>query len=134
MRESYNTEQRSQLVGFLRENKHRHFTVDAIIYELKNKGILLPKSTIYRQINKLVASGAVRRFEDENSRNFVYQYADQKHDCDSHFHLKCKKCGRLIHIHCDYLSEAKEHIAESHGFIIGSERAVIYGVCRGCEE
>ncbi len=125
---NYMTQQKKELLQFLQLHSDRHFTVEQIANEMGGTG----KSTVYRLIAKLVNDGTVRRFEANNSKSFVYQFAGQNSGCDCHFHLKCVKCGRLIHMECDQLSDVKNHIATEHNFLIGASRAVLYGECTSC--
>ena len=131
MKKEYNTEQKRMIIGFLSANRDRHFTVDEIAESI-GSGQGLGKSTVYRYISKLLESGEIRRFECDGSRNFVYQYADVHDSCNAHYHLKCVKCGRFIHMECEQLDSVREHIKEEHGFVIGSKKAVLYGECKDC--
>ncbi len=126
----YMTNQKKQLLSFLQQHGDRHFTVEQIIEGLGHDKA--GKSTIYRQIVQLVDEGIVRRFEAPGSKSFVYQFAGATGGCDCHFHLKCTKCGRLIHMECAQLSAVQQHIAAEHDFFIGSNRAVLYGECTAC--
>ncbi len=126
----YKTEQRSAVIEFLKQNRDRHFTVSEIADSVKSMGA--GKSTVYRHISNLYEAGVIRRFETGNSKKFVYQYADTHDDCDNHYHLKCAKCGRLIHMDCAKLSEVAEHIKSEHNFILGNGRAILYGKCVRC--
>lgn len=130
MKREYNTEQKRRIIDFLKNNANRHFTAAEITAAVCDAN--LGKSTVYRLISKLFEAGVIRRFETAGIKSFVYQYAGEDHDCDSHFHLKCVKCGRLIHMHCEELTAVKKHIVEDHDFIIGSKRAVLYGECINC--
>ncbi len=130
MPKSYNTEQRKRVIDFFKENRERHFTVTQVAETLCPDGSGM--STVYRQISGLFNDGTLRRFETGDSRQFVYQFADRHKDCDSHYHLKCVKCGRLIHMDCMRLSEVSAHIKAEHDFILGSNRAVLYGECVSC--
>ncbi len=132
MKNEYNTEQKRAVIDFLKTNRDRHFTAAEIADSVCYKGT--GKSTVYRHISKLLDDGTIRRFEAGNSHSFVYQYADLNSGCDSHYHLKCVKCGRLIHMDCVRLKEVAEHIKSEHSFVIGNGRAVIYGECVACTE
>ena len=90
------------------------------------------KSTVYRQIASLLEDGVIRRFEAAGADSFVYQYAAGV-GCEHHFHLKCSRCGNLLHMECDQLREVREHILKDHGFLIGGN-SVIYGICAACRE
>ncbi|MBQ7288157.1 MAG: transcriptional repressor [Clostridia bacterium] len=129
---TYMTHQKKELLSFLQQNADRHFTVEQIVEGMG--GGKAGKSTVYRQIAKLAAEGVVRRFETPDSTSFVYQFAGETNSCDCHFHLKCMKCGRLIHMECAQLSAVQRHIADEHDFLLGSHRAVLYGECTDCGE
>ncbi len=132
MKKEYNTEPKKLITDFLKQNSDRHFTVEEISNAVCNGETKAGKSTVYRQVSKLFEMGVIRRFETNGKKSFVYQYADKHDDCDHHYHLKCTKCGRLIHMECSKLDEVKKHILEEHGFIVGSSQAVLYGECKDC--
>lgn len=133
MKREYNTEPKRRILDFLKTNGDRHFTVEEIADSVCD-GECTGKSTVYRYISKLLESGEVRRFEASGSKSFVYQYADAHDNCNEHYHLKCVECGRLIHMECKRLDEVREHITKEHDFIIGCDRAVLYGKCSKCAE
>ena len=101
MKKEYKTEQKKAVIDFFRENSERHFSVAEVCDAVSSNGT--GKSTVYRQISKLFESGVLRRFETPDSKMFVYQYADSDKNCEHHYHLKCVKCGRLIHMDCIHL-------------------------------
>lgn len=130
MKREYNTEQKRMITDYLKQHSDRHFTTEEISDAVCREGT--GKSTVYRQISKLLESGVIRRFEAPGSKSFVYQYADAHEDCDRHYHLKCVKCGRLIHMECAHLDEVRDHIESKHDFIIGYGQSVLYGECSSC--
>ncbi len=132
MKKEYNTEQKRAVLDFFCENRDRHFTVSEVSSAVEHMGA--GKSTVYRQISKLFNEGTLRRFEVSDSRQFVYQFAGSHGDCDSHFHLKCVKCGRLIHMECSELKAVSKHIEKEHSFVLGFGRSVLYGECSSCAE
>ena len=120
-----------RIIDFLKSNKDRHFTAFEIADSVcgdNGSG----KSTVYRHITKLLESGEIRRFESRGNNSFVYQYSSENEKCDEHYHLKCVCCGRLIHMECKRLDDVRNHINEEHNFIIGCDRAVLYGKCSEC--
>lgn len=133
MKKEYNTEQKRLIIDFLKEHSDRHFTATEIADSVCN-GSNMGKSTVYRHMSKLFQQGVVRRFEVSDSKSFVYQYAGAKENCNDHYHLKCVKCGRLIHMECVKLDEVRDHIMNEHNFIIGCDRSIIYGRCRDCSK
>ncbi len=132
MPKNYNTEQKKRIIDFFKKNCERHFTVGQVADSVCKDG--RGKSTVYRQISNLLEKGIIRRFETGDSHQFVYQFADVHDDCDEHYHLKCVRCGRLIHMECERLNDVCEHIRSEHNFVLGGGRAVLYGECAGCSE
>jgi Fur family ferric uptake transcriptional regulator len=129
---AYMTNQKKQILDLLITHKDHHYTVDEIVQSLSDGDKKPGKSTVYRQISSLLEDGVIRRFEAAGADSFVYQYAAGV-GCEHHFHLKCSRCGNLLHMECDKLHEVRRHILEDHGFLIGGN-SVIYGVCAACRE
>lgn len=129
---SYNTANRALLVAFLSRESERQFTVESLHDALSAQGMPIGKSSLYRILEKLCASGEVRKFTEGESA--VFQYIGDDSACGSHLHLKCSECGRLIHLECDKSGELLAHIARDHGFQIDSKKSVLYGHCRSCCE
>ena len=129
----YNTKQREKLLEFLIENKERHMSVQNISSYFSGEGITVGTATIYRQLDKLVEQGIVRKYVIDEKTGACYQYIEEQEGCRKHFHLKCTRCGRLIHLTCDHLSGLGEHIYEHHGFRVDPSKTVFYGLCAECE-
>ena len=129
-RQTYMTGHKKQILDFLIAHRDRHYTVEEILAALPDGEEKPGKSTVYRQISRLMEDGVIRRFEAAGTDSFVYQYAVGE-DCEHHFHLKCARCGKLIHMECDKLRQVRAHIQKEHGFLIGGS-SVIYGICAGC--
>ena len=127
---TYNTEKRAAVISFLENNRSYAFTIDEIAERLSPDGS--GKSTYYRLISKLVEEGAVKRISDEKTRHTTYQYLGD-HGCDEHLHLKCKECGKLIHLDHETSHSVEEAIMQVGGFSI-DEGAILFGRCKGCKE
>lgn len=130
----YNTRQKEKLLSYLISNKDEHTNVAGISAYLAAEGTPVGTATIYRQLDRLVDQGLVRRYSIDGKTGACYQYVDSDAGCHQHFHLKCKNCGRLIHTDCDHLSEINEHMLQHHGFTVDSSMTVFYGICADCRE
>lgn len=131
-RNVYKTSQREILLDFLRSHPDEEFTTEAITEALSGEAI--GKSTIYRLISKLCDDGDILRTRGINGKRTLYRYIDRTHECDAHFHLKCRDCGKIIHLDCEFMEELGRHIAGEHGFILDPKSTVINGVCAQCEK
>ena len=131
MRGEYSTRQKALILNYINENS-AHLTVADIVSGLELQGIHIGKATVYRTLERLCESGDARKFIIDERSGACYQYADS--GCERHFHLKCIRCGELIHLSCDFLAEMEEHIFHDHGFKVSSGKTVIYGVCSHCSD
>ncbi|MBQ1340779.1 MAG: transcriptional repressor [Ruminococcus sp.] len=128
----YNTKQKEKLLNYLISNKDKHVNVQTISAYMSEEGTPLDTATIYRRLDKLVEQGVVRKYVIDGKTGACYQYIDSQSNCHEHFHLKCIKCERLIHIDCGHLKGISEHILAHHGFTVDSSKTVFYGVCSEC--
>ena len=130
----YKTKQRDTILKYMTEHKDRHVTVNGISDYLAGQGARVGTATIYRHLDKLVEQGLVRKYTVDASTGACFQYVEPERGCHEHFHLKCEKCGRLIHLECGHVKELASHVYSEHGFMIDSLRTVFYGICRECSE
>ncbi|MBQ7291509.1 MAG: transcriptional repressor [Clostridia bacterium] len=128
----YKTSQRELLLDFLRSHPDEEFSTEEITGALCGKAI--GKSTVYRLISKLCEDGDVLRTRGAGGKKILYRYIDKSHACDEHFHLKCRDCGKIIHLDCDFMAELEGHIAGAHGFRLDPKSTVINGICAECEK
>ncbi len=128
----YKTKQREQIISYLKNSPQPHVSAGDIAVHLRGASGSVGTATVYRQLDKLVEAGTVRKYVLDGGA--CYQYVGAAADCKEHFHLKCLKCGALIHVDCEFLSGLAPHILEHHGFEVDNSRTVMYGVCKKCRE
>lgn len=129
VKQNYKTEQRKDLLDYMIKNTNKFVKADDIEKYLKKNNVSVGLTTIYRFLNSLEEQGKVRVEHREHTK--YYQYISE--DCNNHYHLQCKKCGKLIHLDCDEIEELKEHISKEHDFEIDS-MATIMGTCENCKK
>ncbi len=129
---NYKTRQKTAIMQCVELMSDRHFTIDALCEMLAKKGETVGRTTVYRFVEKLSAEGVLRKFTMPQGESSCYQFVGKDNRCHEHFHLKCEKCGCLIHMDCDEMSSLAEHIKSHHGFCLNPLKTVIYGVCEGC--
>ena len=124
---TYNTEKRNKILNFFKRDLLPHSIEEIATAILKDgKG----KSTVYRLISKLVDEGVVQRITDPKSRRVTYQYIGRG-ECHEHLHLKCKECGKLIHLDEDTSESLEKRIKKIAGFEI-DDGALLFGRCESC--
>ena len=126
----YMTGNRERILGFLLENANFSYTLEEICAALTTDG--KGKSTVYRIVSRLVAEGCVRRLSDGKTRHCTYQYVGGEH-CHHHLHLKCKGCGRLVHLGEGESRRFERVLLDIGGFVI-EEGTLLFGTCKECAE
>lgn len=122
------------ILGCFETHKNKHLTADEISEILKKDGTPVSSATIYRQLDKLVGLGYIRKYISSPEEPACYQYHERDSGCRQHFHLKCISCTRLFHVSCEYIQTLEKHIEEHHGFAVDNTRTVLYGECENCRK
>ena len=128
----YATASRKKILDYLKSNSDKTVTAADIDSYLKCNDSEVNLTTIYRYLDKLEKEGTVIKYVAEKGSQTVYQYVETGHHCEEHLHLKCVKCGSIIHLECAFMAEIAEHIYEDHGFQLQCKNSIIYGLCEKC--
>ncbi len=130
---TYSTRQKEELLDAIKQLDDSHFTVDELFFRLHQQGCSIGKTTVYRQLENLMQQGIVRKYLIDPNQAACYQYVENEKDCQQHFHLKCVRCGRLLHLDCRELCDISDHVQKEHHFRIDHSKTVFYGICDQCE-
>ena len=134
MKTGYRTRQQDELMAYLKERPGVHHTAAQIKEYFARQEKNIGTATIYRQLERFVEDGTVRKYLLETGDSACYEYVGGQSGCAAHFHLKCEKCGKLIHTDCEELKRLETHLLEDHGFAWTIGKTVFYGVCDQCRE
>lgn len=126
-RKEYDTRQREALLAFFAARPEGCFSAADILAE---RSLCMGKATVYRLLARFTEEGLLVRYLSSGERGALYQY--RREACGGHFHLKCARCGRLIHMDCAFMRDMQAHIRQEHGFAVDNGRTTIYGVCGDC--
>ena len=128
----YKTKQLNELYEFLKRSGGEHFTAQDVLQYFQAEGLSIGKATVYRRLEELVDEGSVKKYYIEEGSGACFEYIGGGPN-PMHYHLKCERCGKLIHLNCDEITEFERHITEHHGFRIDPVRTVFYGICGKCD-
>jgi Fur family ferric uptake transcriptional regulator len=131
---AYNTRQGELIIEYFSSLGDRHVTVNEMADYFRRKGQTIGRTTIYRRLEKMAHEGIIRKYLLDGGEGACYQYITDRRVCREHFHLKCEKCGALIHLQCEVLDKIGRHILREHRFRINALKTVFYGRCRNCLE
>ena len=128
---AYMTRQQQAVLKCIESCPGGRATAMDLMQMLRQEGQTVGLSTVYRQLEKLVAQGKVHKLLTEEGA--CYKYCDKTvhRDC---FLLQCEGCGAIFHMDCSHLGELYGHLLESHGFAINPRRTMFYGLCGKCRE
>lgn len=130
------TSQRRKVLNVLR-NSHDHPTAEDIHSRLRRHGERISIGTVYRTVDLLEKIGLVGKINVGNRNR--YELMEGRSDIHNHYHLVCKKCGRIMDISEDILSaheksleELVTGVSELSGFQVSGHQFRIFGICRDC--
>ncbi len=132
MAEGYKTRQRAVILELLRAHGGEHFTAEEIVTLLERYGRPVGKATVYRNLERLIEQGSVRKYQFGEGKSACFEY--QPGPLPEHYHLKCACCGALTHLKCDYIDKLAEHVHEEHGFELDAAQIVLVGRCVQCAD
>ena len=133
---TYQTEQRSQLLAFLKKHRDCALTIDAIASGMQaDPDIVSPpgKSTLYRLMPKLMDENLVTCFAKSSGGKSSYQLIAGQH-CHCHMHLKCTDCGKLLHMSDEASDRLLSQVRAVSGFDLDMDRTLLFGLCEICKK
>ena len=116
----YQTKQKELILNILKNHEGKFYTAKELLKLLQNQ---VSKATLYRCVDELYQENVIKRYYNEISNSYEYQYLNNSDDCNHHLHLKCNKCGKIFHIF-DKIS--------TNLFLIDYHSSIINGVCNIC--
>lgn len=103
-----------------------HCTADQITEEVRRVKPGFPRSTVYRGLEALTASGAVYAAHlGEEATHYELAAGD-------HHHAVCQLCGGVLHIEEDLVANIENHLEEQHRFKPARTEVLVVGVCESC--
>ena len=103
-----------------------HCTAEQITEELHRTKPGFPRSTVYRALDALTASGSVYAAHLGDGPTH-YELAS-----GDHHHAVCQVCGGVMHIEEELVSELENHLAQGHRFKPVRTEVLVVGVCEEC--
>ncbi|MDR0451240.1 MAG: transcriptional repressor [Treponema sp.] len=130
----YNTRQGKLIMDYLASLGDAHVTVNDIADHFRHEiRETIGLATIYRHLEKLVKAGTLCKYNPGEGESACYQYIGANRTEGDRFHLKCERCGKLIHLQCGFLDEILGHLRDEHRFRINPLKTVFYGSCEDCK-
>lgn len=124
------TKQRRILIELI-ESTDQHLHPSDLLYQAREKGVKLDRTTVYRTLTMLKELGLVEEL-DLLHLNGHEHYYEVRHD-RGHIHIGCISCGKILEFHTDCLPELCAEIQQKTGFIIKTVRTEVAAICPDCQ-
>lgn len=128
----YKTKVGEGIFAYLESKKDIALSVMDILGHLENIGVKTNITTVYRQLDKLIAAKKVIVHQAKDGKKGLYQCIAGAEKCLSHLHIQCTECAKIIHLDCGESKEFTDHITAEHGIVLDFSKTVIYGLCAEC--
>ena len=104
-------------------------TVEAIYLKLKEQGVAISLSTVYRVLEALLGKGLVLKtsINDDSKALFEINNMEHKH------HLLCVKCRKMLPVDGCPLEDYEKALEEKLGFSIKGHKLEMFGYCQSCK-
>lgn len=116
-----------EAIGQVLERAERPLDIEEILRRGRQRVPSLNLATVYRNLNRLVEDGRLRRLEHPG-QGVYFERADAAH----HHHFHCRRCAGLFCLPGCPLEGT--HPAAPRGFITEEHQLILYGLCRDCAE
>ena len=105
-----------------------HCTAEEIAIDLEAHGLSLPRSSVYRALEALDASGAVRAV------HFGGGPARYEPTGEAHQHAVCQVCQGILYLENGLIRELEEHLERDHRFTPMRTDLTVVGICAHCAD
>ncbi len=129
---TYTTKQGQAVIDYLKSQEGKHPTAPQIAEHFTENETAIGRTTIYRQLDKLVRQGLVRKYIFDENIGACFQYVGEDCDTEEHYHLKCEKCGKLTHVENSTIPSVERGILANYAFEVDVGKTVFYGKCKSC--
>lgn len=130
----YRCQYKSWILEYFEANPDDMISASLLLKKMREDGMAINQATVYRNLDRLEQNGQIRGHRINEKGEKYYQYMEPGHDCTHHLHLYCRKCGKVIHLDCDFMKEIQEHLQADHGFTLDCGDSVLVGLCKDCRK
>lgn len=123
------TRRRGDVLQILEANS-RPVTAEHIFLDLKEKGVNISLSTVYRILDVLVAKEIVLKINSSETDSAMFELNRKIH----RHYLVCLGCRKMIPVENCPLGGLEKRLEQETGFAVTGHSLEIYGYCRECRK
>jgi len=122
------TKERELIVGFV-FSTHTHFSADDVFKYFLNQSVDVSKATIYRTLPILEECELIKKTVGNGEKEFYEHIFGHK----KHFHIVCKKCGKVVEKSVDLVRTKLQKICQDENFELQDCQINLFGECKACQ-
>jgi len=105
-----------------------HPTAEELYQHMKREMPDISRTTIYNTLSALDRMGLI-----DTVHNRVEESARYDPNTDTHHHLLCTKCGKMVDVDVE-LQDVRLSRTESRGFQLHKKQMTFFGLCPECQQ
>lgn len=109
------------------QNTKEHPDADKVYAEVRRHIPKISLATVYRNLSRMVDDGVIQRLDVDS------ETAHYDADISVHYHMVCKRCGRIDDIPAGDFTEYVKRVQQNYDGKIEEHSVVFYGLCKNCE-
>ena len=133
-RREYVTRQRNAVLACFEARPQEGLTAQEVYQLLKQQGVAIGRTTVYRAIAHLCESGALIQLSDLHTVTDAPKRYQHKGPDSGHISVRCTGCGLIAPLKCEAVSAFEQHVSQNHGFTLLEEECMLPGLCADCNE
>lgn len=132
MPREYNTNISKVIEEYIDMQTDISFSAADVYSYMQENGISVNLATVYRNLDKLTDRKILIKFKAVNSDNYLYHTAKSDCNCHRHLHIRCRKCGKIVHLDNNLMNEMIARLNEQYHFVLECENSSLCGLCEEC--
>jgi len=107
-----------------------HFPIEALVEDLRRRGIRGSKATVYRALPLLTEAGILQEAVVRGDERSYESAVGRRH----HDHLVCNGCGTVVEFEYPAIEILQREVAARHGFQLEGHHLQLAGRCPACRQ
>ncbi len=127
----YRTKNKEYIMNYLEEHHEETMSASSIYEAMQHDDLQVNLATIYRNLDKLHQEGLLRKVKNTEEECTYYQYI--KPSCNTHLHMQCVRCGKVIHLDKQMNEKIMNYLKTQYDFLVDFKQSNIMGLCKECQ-
>ncbi|MCL1872931.1 MAG: transcriptional repressor [Clostridiales bacterium] len=128
----YHTKQSEAILTYIASLPGENHTPAKVADYFATNKQYVGRTTVYRQLERLVKDGKARKYRLDGIASVCYQYVGPGIGSSEQCHLKCDSCGESYDLECQAIPEVTQHIYDEYDFWVNENKTIFYGTCHEC--